>query len=266
MKTLDYITHGAIPEEATLLPETVDITPFGDELLKPSMCWANWDKGFQMIDIPSMTYRGCRLAVGYYTYAWRGDRGKPMPSRSQAVVSQWSITADGYVPGYRDTPVSQLSAFFPIYDGVGFLIGKRRREANICDYLPEEEIAIAQAAAIGAFGMEKEFSRPTNDTHLIYRSVWAPGKAFDQAGKPLPSVATQALTALGLSLCETAYRPTGYQTSISFKIYGDARIGGNLTTPNKLPFTIDLTKALLPALSHVSGLTAPPDPIDPDLY
>ncbi|MGE5309844.1 MAG: hypothetical protein ACM3JF_02075 [Sphaerimonospora mesophila] len=265
---LNYTRDGAALDHIVVLPQGRDIEPFENETLKPSMQWANWNKGFSGLDIPGLTYTGCRLVAGYYSYAIRGNRKMPHLSRSQSIVSEWEVHDDENIRTSRDeTGCEKLTAFFPVYDGVGFWIGKRRRETGIAHYKAEEEVAIAEASAIGALGMGHKVSVPSGPDHMIYRCIWAPGKAFNGEGKLLQNATNIALTSLGLTPRElTKSSQTTGEGLLHFRLFGDAyRLDpqGKVTART---FSSSIAERLHPAWKHVNQLPNKIDPLDPETY
>jgi hypothetical protein len=263
-----FETDGAAVQDAVLLPPGQSVTPLAWEKPKANLSWENWDASFSALDMPGMIYNGCRMAVGSYTYAARGDRNNPQLARSHAIVSQWGISDPSIAPINHAAGITTVKAFFPVYDGIGFWIGKRRREQQVRHYTPGEEIAIAQASAIGALGLGKPFGQPHNG-ELIYRCIWAPGKAFTTEGELIHNSTNNAMGALGLEIHEVIRPGTRNDSDHRvFRLYGDAHILANNTTLPviRVPFTADLATALLPAWKRVTKMLADPDPPPEETY
>ena len=223
------------------------------------MAWENWHNAFSDLEIPGLAYRGCCFAVCYYQYAARGNRANPQLARSQSVVSEWDIEDSNLFPDLR--PFRTARIFFPVYDGIGFWIGKRRREGGVQHYTNREEVAIAQASAIGALGIEHAFASPNSSDHMVYRCIWAPGKALDKDGAPLVNTTNTALGALGLEIHEVT-TPTR-----TFRVYGDSRtLQPESGAVINLRFTPGLAAKLLPVWKHMSNLLTKPDPPPDGLY
>jgi hypothetical protein len=254
---LNYTINSCEVISSARLARGEDIPAFAGELVKPSMRWENWDRGFSAMDIPGLAYGGCQLVVGQFKYAARGNRSNPQSSRSQSVVSEWTVD-DGQAITIGEGPhVDRITAFFPVYDGIGFWIAKKRREEGICDYTLSEQIAISQAATIGALGMGETFSDPIGQGHLVYRCIWAPGKAFDENGELLLTPTNTAFSELGLIAGETTKPKSDQSELLHFRLFGDARTRN--TEGNAIPtqFNTYLAERLHPAWEYVNGLPSP---------
>jgi hypothetical protein len=249
---LDFQADGAVPLRTVVLEPGQDILPFDGEPVKPFMKWGEWDIGFSGINIEGLTYSGCRLLAHRYKYAFRGNREIPRDSRSQSVITEWDVTDPAVAPpGYESFDVSRLTVLFPIYDGVGFLIGKRRRMTGEVHYSPEEERAIALASAIGAIGTGHEVTFLQGPGHLVYRCVWMPGKALDDGGKIIPSSSNIAFDSLGLSVAELD--PID-DSGVPQRLFGDARWMCRHNSRLRAPFSTLLAEQLRPARDYVNRL------------
>ncbi|HSX36335.1 MAG TPA: hypothetical protein VLH84_05380 [Patescibacteria group bacterium] len=267
---LTYDTHGAEVVHAELLPELANIQPFPGEQPKPAMDWHNWHEAFQGVsgELRNMglTYQGCRLAVSYIRYANRGDHADPRYSRSQAVVSEWSIGDQGAVNlGYPDADCGRLTAFFPVYDGIGFWIGKRRRETGVNHYTQQQEVAMAQASAIGAMGVGQEFAAPSEPHHMVYRCVWAPGRAFAADGSLIANSTNTAFAQLGFRATEVERASEAHGT-LPFRLFGDCRVYSCDGDTTELPFVAAPAELLHGAWKAVNLIPGVPDAPSPDSY
>jgi hypothetical protein len=260
-----YMEHGAEVSESRLLPQGINVTPFDHEPLKAFMSWEKWNTGFQELKIPGLSYRGCQLVVGYYRYAARGNRDNPQLSRSQSVVSSWGVEDPKIAPLASTVEGGGISAFFPVYDGVGFWIGKRRREEGVRHYSETEEVAIAKASALGALGIGKPFGSPQEPGHTMYQCVWAPGKAFKDSGQIIPSATTTAFQEIGFSVHQLS-RPSRDNPERTFRVYGNAHTQKVTGERVPIPFTTDLAEALMPAWKYVNSFPFEPTPPDPESY
>jgi hypothetical protein len=262
----EFNTNGAEVQHIELLPPNKDVQPLEWEQSKANMLWANWETGFSQLSIPGLAYQGCRMAVGYYTYAARGNRSNPQLARSHAIVSEWRVNDPDIAPAKEGQ--GRITAFFPVYDGIGFWIGKKRRDEGVSYYTPDEEIAIAQASAIGALGIGASLATPDSKDHMIYRCIWAPGKAFDADGAPIQNTTNQALSEIGLEIHEVVKLAKDQSAGPrSFRVYGDARmLRSDGDTVERQPFSPDLAKSLLPAWKHVTELLGPADPPPANSY
>ncbi len=262
---LDYQRDGACVVASDLLPPGEDIPPFEDEQIKPSMLWENWETGFTQLDIAGLTYNGCRFAVNYYLYACRGDRAQPQNSRSQAVVSEWVVNDDVALSeiGYVSSQAARIFAFFPVYDGIGFWIGKRRREEKVNHYSPNALTAIAQASA--QVMTEIDAPRTPDEASLVYKCIWAPGKAFADDGTLIPGSTTTALRNIGLQAREVVKTNREGDKPLYFRLFGSAALLMSDDT-EQLPFHTELAELLHPAWKYVNQLPNDEDPPDPESY
>lgn len=258
----------AMLESSILLEPKQDIEPLPWERMKPSMHISNWETGFRGLDIPALVFEGCRFSVGMYRYANRGDHTDMQPSRSQAVVSNWSVQDQDFLRtalGITDVRThARLKVFFPVYDGIGFWIGKRRRETGVVAYTRDQELAIARVSAIGALSIGTAAALPIDD-EIVHRCVWAPGKMYDAEGSLIPSVATSAFIEAGLEPKEVI-KVKGAGEQLSFRLYGDTRSMSPGSHVVRTRFSSAVAELLHPAWKHVNLLPNTPDPPPEETY
>lgn len=220
----EYKRDGAGVIESEILRPGVDVPVFPDEPLCPYMEYEKWKSAFSHIQTPGLTFLDCSFSVGYYKYAIRGNNKRPALSRSQSVISHWEIEQ---VPDYLSSNIvnlgiKKLSLVFPVYDGIGFWVGEKRRKEGIINYTFEEEVAIAKASTIAAIRcVYDDFSKESNNA-ITYICLCAPGKIFNPiSGKRLRNVFLTAGKELGLEGIEVK-NDTRHRAEVShFRVMGN---------------------------------------------
>lgn len=238
------------------LPTGEDIYPYPGENTKNSMVWKNWNKAFDGLQIHGLQYVNCWFVEGHYWYAYRDDTSRPMLSRSQAIVSKWTRENDADISRFSlDKNTESVTAYFPVYDGIGFWIGKQRREKGISNYSQETEKNIAIASALSVLKVDPQSLLKNNEA--LYQCVWAPGKVFDQSGQILSSPSNFAFRDLGYDPCEISKTGTDGK-DLNFKLFGlTAHKESNGFIERGL-FTPTLAEELHPAWKQINSLPYTP--------
>lgn len=225
------------------LQEGEDIVPLSWEIKKPNMSWETWNEEMRLLNISGATLESTNFIEGRYMYKpWNSNT--MVPAHSFSVRSTWNLSKEN---DFSLPETTKVQALFPTYDGIGFWIGKRRREVGVEAYSRNHERAILRISAMGALGIQKAFIQPENDG-AVYRAVLVPGRIHDENGAVIESSTTQAMQECGLDGIDYTYHDK------SFRLYGDLRTKSKESEVTEQPYTPHIASLLIPALQRVSRM------------
>lgn len=203
---------------------------------------SRWDNAFRTHPIPNCELIEAMFMVSYYTYPYRGDTQDQRISRSQSIVTRWHVY-ESPIPSEDSFPVQSLVAFFPVYDGIGYWIAKRRREGGGKYYTLSQERALARVSAIGALGMTSYHWTNEPAGTQICRCVWAPDLGQGDS-RSAPGILAIALPSLGLERRQVTETDQDGLNISHYQLYGDCYHLKGDRPPRRLRFDCSVPLAL----------------------
>lgn len=243
---------------STLQSPGANIQPFDGEAFKPFMDCSKWAAAFRSCPILGWELVEAMFMVAFYTYPYRGDNLDKRISRSQSIVTRWHRPVGGN-EHYR------LLVFFPVYDGIGYWIAKRRREGGMNYYTLEHETALARVSAMGALGMASDHWRTEAAGTQVCRCIWAPDPRHRKV-RSKPGILAVALRSLGLEERKISETDDSDMKISHYQLYGDCYALQEGGRRSRLPFDCSVPLALRSGWNMVRAVRGSLEPPSKESY